>query len=275
MLHKILLVDIDAEVTNHLGSKLREAGFQVIVARDATSAMAQAIAKKPSLIVLDLDLPQIPGFEVCRRLQAEISTRHIPFIILTAFASENHRILGFELGADDYVTKPFSAREVILRIKKSLERAQYRPEQPKIQRMTLGPLTLDRTLHQITLHDEPVHLTPIEFKLLAVLMERHGCSLGRDALLDVVWGLQSNPDSRTVDSHVKRLRAKLGYLSGVIETMTGFGYRLNENLIPSLEATAMHPINSNEMDLPIERLQNDRVSFPGSKKRHAGVLALK
>jgi len=275
MREKILLIDQDAEANNLLSGQLREAGFQITTARDGASGLGQARDRAPSLIVLDLDLPKISGFDVCRQLQSEISTRHIPIVILTAFASEKHRILGFELGADDYITKPFSTREVILRIRKSLERAKYRPEPSMRQKMSLGFLTLDPDLHEATLQEKPVDLTPIEFRLLAVLMERHGQSLGRGSLLEVVWSQRSNTDTRTVDSHVRRLRAKLGQTGDAIETIRGFGYRLNEKLIFHPDESAERQVNSREIELPIPRLEHFRVKSSGSKKSHAGLLALK
>jgi len=275
MRHKILLIDHDAEVGNLLSVQLREAGFQIITARDGASGLAQARDRIPPLIVLDLELPKISGFEVCRHLQADIATRHIPIIILTALASEKHRILGFELGADDYITKPFSTREVMLRIRKSLERVQYRPEPSMRQKMTLGSLTLDPQLHEATIQEKPVDLTPIEFKLLAVLMERHGRSLGRGSLLEVVWSQRSNTYTRTVDSHIRRLRGKLGPTGDAIETVRGFGYRLNEKLILPVEKNVKRQVNPANIDLPIPRLDHDRTKVHGARKSHTGLLVLK
>jgi two-component system phosphate regulon response regulator PhoB len=275
MRNKILLIDQDAEVGNLLGVQLRAAGFQTITARDGASGLAQARDRIPALIVLDLELPIISGFEVCRQLQADISTRHIPTIILTALASEKHRILGFELGADDYVTKPFSAREVIVRIGKSLERAKYRPEPLLKERMTLGPLTLDPDLHEATLQEKPVRLTPIEFKLLAILMQRNGRTLSRGTLLEEVWSQRGNTDTRTVDSHVRRLRGKLGLTGEAVETVVGYGYRLNEKLISAWDESVKRQVNPANVDLPIPRLEHNRTKVHNSKKSHAGLLVLR
>jgi two-component system phosphate regulon response regulator PhoB len=275
MRHKILLIDNEAEVSNHLGVQLRESGFQVLTARDGASGLGQARDAVPSLIVLELDLPKVSGFDVGRQLQADVSTRHIPFIILSAFATENHRILGFELGADDYITKPFSAREVIVRIRKSLERAMYRPAPPKKDKIALGSLTLDPALHEVTLRQKPVHLTPIEFRLLSLLMESHGRALSRGALLEQVWRQRSDTNTRTMDSHVRRLRGKLGPMGDAIETILGYGYRLNEASISALEEGVKRHLKAAEIELPIPKLEHRRAKSPGSKKSHAGILALK
>jgi two-component system phosphate regulon response regulator PhoB len=271
---KILLVDSEAEVGKLLGFQLRELGFHVISAHDGASGLGLARDRSPSLIVLDLDLPKISGFDVCRQLQADNSTRHIPFIVLTALATEKHRILGFELGADDYVTKPFSVREVILRIRKSLERHADQPVPSRKHKMSFGDLVLDPIRHEVTIQNKKIHLTPIEFRLLEALMQRPGRAFGRGTFLEVVWAQHSNTDTRTVDSHIRRLRGKLGPAGSAIETIVGYGYRLNENVSSPLQAE-MRQLKLDYIDYPLERIENGKPRYSNSRKSQAELLAPK
>lgn len=271
---KIVLIDSEAEVGKLLGGQLRESGFHVITARDGAAGLGLVKERLPSLVVLDLNLPTISGLDVCRQLQADLSTRHIPIIILTALATEKHRILGFELGADDYVTKPFSVREVILRIKKSLERSASHPEPSRKQKMTLGDLVLDPIRHEVTIQNKVVHLTPIEFRLLEVLMQRPGRAFGRGTFLEVVWAQHSNTDTRTVDSHIRRLRGKLGAAGSAIETIVGYGYRLNENVSSPVQEE-MRQLKLDYIDYPVERMENGKPRYSNSKKSHADLVAPK
>ena len=227
MQHKILVLDDESDVVDMLEINLRTAGFLVISVPNGTAAMAKARSEAPSLIILDLMLPGISGLEICKVLKGDIATRHIPIIMLTAKAEEVDKIVGLELGADDYVTKPFSPRELILRVNRSLRRGKEK--QPSLEKMTVGDLVLDHTRHEVLVKSEPVDLTATEFRLLALLMERRGRVQGRDRLLNDVWGYESVIDTRTVDTHVRRLREKLGPLANYIETIRGVGYRIGEN----------------------------------------------
>jgi two-component system phosphate regulon response regulator PhoB len=177
-------------------------------------------------VVLDLMLPEVEGTDVCKRLKAEAKTAQIPILMLTAKAEEVDRVLGLELGADDYVTKPFSPREVVLRIKSILRRAQGEAEPAEV--LKIGDIVVDRAKHEVTVKNKPVELTATEFKLLAMLMERRGRVQSRDRLLTDVWGYEGDVDTRTVDTHVRRLREKLGKAADCIETIRGVGYRFVE-----------------------------------------------
>jgi DNA-binding response OmpR family regulator len=235
---KILLVSDKTDASGLLSVNLFAAGFHVIVAANGKSALAKARSEAPSLIVLDLGLSRTFGFEVCRKLKNGITTRSVPIIMLTA-GNEEDRILGLELGADDCVTKPFSPRELILRIKLSLNRAKY--QELTEAKMTLGDIVIDLNRHEVCIQNEVVDLTLVEFKLLAVLMEHCGSVVRRATLLDGVWGYASDAHTRTIDTHVTRLRAKLGSRAAYLETIRGIGYRLNPELNPShLETTKVY-----------------------------------
>lgn len=232
-----MLVDDEADVIDMLVINLRAAGFQVIAVEDGAAALAKARSEAPSLIVLDLMLPKMPGLEICRVLKSDPATRHIPIIMLTAKAEEVDKIVGLELGADDYVTKPFSPRELILRINRSLRRGKDKVA--GVEKLSIGDLVLDHTRHEVLVKSRPVDLTATEFRLLALLMERRGRVQGRDSLLNDVWGYESVIDTRTVDTHVRRLREKLGPLAAYIETIRGVGYRINEGAAPQTPALAI------------------------------------
>ncbi len=226
MQHKILVVEDEADVLDLLLINLRAAGFTVVAVEDGAQALVKARSESPSLIILDLMLPKMSGLEICKVLKSEAATRNIPVIMLTAKAEEVDKIVGLELGADDYVTKPFSPRELILRINRSLRRGKN--DAPAVERLTVGELMLDHARHEVTVQKAPVELTATEFKLLALLMDRRGRVQGRDRLLNDVWGYESVIDTRTVDTHVRRLREKLGPLAAYIETVRGVGYRIAE-----------------------------------------------
>jgi len=226
MQHKILVVDDETDVIDMLVINLRAAGFNVMAAEDGASALAKVRKEPPSLIILDLMLPQMSGLEVCKTLKGDIATRHIPVIMLTAKAEEVDKIVGLELGADDYVTKPFSPREIILRVNRSLRRGKDKV--PTVEKMVIGDLVLDHSRHEVRVKNDPIDLTATEFKLLALLMDRRGRVQGRDRLLNDVWGYETVIDTRTVDTHVRRLREKMGPLASYIETVRGVGYRISE-----------------------------------------------
>jgi len=227
MQHKILVVDDETDVIDMLVVNLRGAGFQVSTAEDGAAALAKARNDSPSLIILDLMLPGMSGLEICKVLKGDAATRHIPVIMLTAKGEEVDKVVGLELGADDYVTKPFSPRELILRINRSLRRGK--DKLPTLEKLTVGELVLDHARHEVLVKGETVDLTATEFRLLALLMERRGRVHGRDRLLNDVWGYESAIDTRTVDTHVRRLREKLGPLANYIETVRGVGYRISED----------------------------------------------
>ena len=233
-----MVVDDEADVIDMLVINLRAAGFQVIAVEDGAAALAKARNESPSLIILDLMLPKMPGLEICKVLKSDAATRHIPVIMLTAKAEEVDKIVGLELGADDYVTKPFSPRELILRVNRSLRRGKDKVV-AGVEKMTIGDLVLDHTRHEVLVKGKPVDLTATEFRLLALLMERRGRVQGRDSLLNDVWGYESVIDTRTVDTHVRRLREKLGPLASYIETIRGVGYRIAEGELAQIPMLAV------------------------------------
>ena len=207
---KVLVAEDEPDVLNLVMSNLRGAGFDVFKAEDGPSALAAARSLVPNLMVLDLMLPGMPGLEVCKVLKADPATAKMPIIMLTAKAEEIDRIVGLELGADDYVTKPFSPRELVLRIKSVLRRSAGKPEGQEDEFLTVGEIVVDKARFQVTVQGKSVDFTATELKLLTVLMERRGRVQSRDTLLNDVWGYESVIDTRTVDTHVRRLREKLG-----------------------------------------------------------------
>ena len=269
MPHKILIVDPDPDNVHALRASLREAGFDVIAADNGAAGLAKAKAERPALIVLDLALQQLPWLELSRQLKTGIATSRIPTIILAANATEEDRIGGFEAGADDFVAKPFSHREVILRIKNSLRRTMER--QFVQEKMTLGKLVLDRTRHEVTINNRIVFLTVIEFRLLARLMEGCGFVLDRGSLLDEVWAQNSTTLTRTVDTYVTRLRRKLGSLAQYVETIRGVGYRLSEEVISSAKEEAPVPTNLG-MKLLFGRRDNSNVILSREKKKRSDLV---
>ena len=223
---RILIVEDENDVVDLLTLNLRKAGgFLISKAGDGATGLTKARAEKPDFIILDLMLPKIPGLEVCKILKSEAATRHIPILMLTARAEEIDRVVGLECGADDYVTKPFSPREIVLRIKAILRRGAAEEAD---DRLSAGPITIDPARHEVLVNGKRVELTSLEFKLLRTLMQRRGRVQERDRLLNEVWGYESVIDTRTVDTHVRRLREKLGRAGEVVETVRGFGYRVRE-----------------------------------------------
>jgi two-component system phosphate regulon response regulator PhoB len=226
MSSKILVVDDEPDLLEMVVLNLRGAGFNVITADNGALALMKARNEMPHLILLDLMLPQMNGIEVCKALKKHPATAHIPVIMLTAKSEEVDRIVGFEIGADDYVVKPCSQRELLLRVQSILRRGKTSsgPE----EKITVGEMVIDHGRHEVTVRSKPIDLTATEFKLLAVLMERRGRVQSRERLLNDVWGYESVIDTRTVDTHVRRLREKLGKASDYIETVRGVGYRIND-----------------------------------------------
>src|ERR1041385_4962568 len=220
---KILVVDDEPEAVELVEFNLKQAGFDVATADDGEEALKKAKSSQPALIVLDLMLPEIDGLEVCKLLRRDPTTAAIPIIMLTAKAAEIDRVVGLELGADDYITKPFSPRELILRVRKLLERAAT-PEH-KRETMRFGDLLIDVPRHLASWRGKSFELTATEFKLLTVLAQRAGRVQSRDALLRDVWEYDSLIDTRTVDTHMRRLREKLGVAAKHLDTVRGVGYR--------------------------------------------------
>jgi DNA-binding response OmpR family regulator len=222
----ILVVDDEPEAVELLEFNLRQAGYTVTTAVDGAEALKKTRAQPPNLIVLDLMLPEMDGLEVCKILRRDPATAAIPILMLTAKAAEIDRVLGLELGAEDYVTKPFSPRELVLRIKRILERGRPKAAQPET--FKLGDLVIDVPRHLATVRGKRVELTATEFKLLTVLAQRAGRVQSRDQLLRDVWQYDAEIDTRTVDTHMRRLRDKLGPAAKHLDTVRGVGYRFVE-----------------------------------------------
>lgn len=223
---KILVVDDEPEAVELLEFNLKQAGFDVVSAADGAEAIRKARSTLPSLIVLDLMLPEIDGLEVCKMLRRDPATVSIPIIMLTAKAAEMDRIVGLELGAEDYITKPFSPRELVLRVKKVLQRGQE--GQATADVLKLGDLFIDVARHLVKWRNKAIVLTVTEFKLLTILAQRRGRIQSRDQLLRDVWEYNSLVDTRTVDTHMRRLREKLGSGAKHLTTVRGVGYSFTE-----------------------------------------------
>jgi len=220
---KILVVDDEQDAVDLVAFNLKQAGFHVVTAPDGAAALDKVHKHQPDLIVLDVMMPELDGLEVCKLLRRDSATAGIPILMLTAKATEVDRILGLELGADDYVTKPFSPRELVLRVRKLLARGK--PQETRNERMVFGDLAIDIPRHMVSWKGESLELTATEFKLLSTLAERRGRVQSRDQLLRDVWGYESMIDTRTVDTHMRRLREKLGPAARHLDTVRGVGYR--------------------------------------------------
>jgi len=224
---RILVVDDEPDITALVAYHLARAGFRVKTAATGPEALEAVQAEPPDLIVLDLMLPGRSGLEVLAELRRREETRDVGVILLTARREEVDRIKGLAEGADDYLTKPFSPEELVLRVKAVLRRLAA-PAQAGGQLLKIGTISVDRAALAVTVDGAPVVLTPIEYRLLLTLIERRGRVQSRPHLLEVVWQSQPDLQTRTVDMHVNRLRAKLGAAGELIETVRGFGYRLRE-----------------------------------------------
>jgi two-component system phosphate regulon response regulator PhoB len=223
---KILVVDDEPEAVELLEFNLKQAGYAVSTAGDGAEALKRARTQTPDLIVLDVMLPEMDGFEICKSLRLNPATAKVPIVMLTAKAAEIDRVLGLELGADDYLTKPFSPRELLLRIKKILSRGQV--EEKMRDQLRYGDLLIDVPRHIASWKGKAIELTATEFRLLTVLSQRAGRVQSRDQLLRDVWEYDSLIDTRTVDTHMRRLREKLGPASKHLDTVRGVGYRFVE-----------------------------------------------
>jgi len=220
----ILVVEDEQDLLSTLDFNLRREGYQTRLAASGSEAMESAgVEPVPDLVLLDVMLPDVPGTEVCRHLRSTEKTRAVPVIMLTAKGEEIDRVVGFEVGADDYVVKPFSVRELMLRIRAIMRRAE--PKAGEEQPLAFGRLRIDPSGHRVWVDETEIQLTALEFKLLATFLERKGRAQSRDTLLADVWGIHADVTTRTVDTHVKRLREKLGPAGSYIETLRGVGYR--------------------------------------------------
>jgi two-component system phosphate regulon response regulator PhoB len=221
----ILIVEDEPDAADLLALNLRAAGHSVTIAEDGSKGLTVARTTRPDLIVLDNMLPLMSGVEVCKALRATPATADVPIIMLTARAAESDRVRGLECGADDYVTKPYSVKELLLRVQNHLRRSK--PQVGTDQRLVAGPLSIDLVAQTVMVNGEEVRLTSTECKLLSTLARSGGQAVSRQQLLTDVWQYVDGSDTRTVDSHVRRLRAKLGPLAECVETVQGVGYRLS------------------------------------------------
>ncbi len=222
----VLVIEDDEDILQLLTFNLENAGYEVVAATDGYEGLTQARRRQPGLIILDIMLPSMDGFEVCKELKRKPDTASIPVIMLTARGEEVDRIVGLELGADDYVVKPFSPREFLLRVKAIMKRV--RPGEAQRAKWQKDTLAIDLEAHRVEVEGEEVQLTATEFKLLAELVKRQGRVQTRDQLLNTVWGYEFEGYARTVDTHVRRLRQKLGPYAKFVETVRGVGYRFKE-----------------------------------------------
>jgi two-component system phosphate regulon response regulator PhoB len=223
-MQSILVVEDEQDLVDVLQFNLRAAGFDVQVATTGADALIAASERALDLVLLDLMLPDLSGTEVCRKLKSAARTREIPIIMVTAREEEVDRVVGFEVGADDFVTKPFSMRELLLRVRAVLRRGD--PATAEQPRRSVGQIRIDLESHRAYVSDEEIDLTALEFKLLHNFMVRAGRLQTRETLLRDVWGVSSNSQTRTVDTHIKRLREKLRSGRDLIETVRGAGYRM-------------------------------------------------
>ena len=232
---RVLVVEDERDVAELIRYNLSKEGYDVIVAPTGADALKEARATRPDLVLLDIMVPHLNGWEVCRRLKHDAETHNIPVIMVTGRVEEGDKVLGFEMGADDYVTKPFSPRELVARIRAVARRGQPPAAEKKVL-VKIGDLEIDRYRFEVRVKGRPVELTPKEFELLAILAGAPGRVFGREELLDAVWGRDGFVEPRTVDVHLARLRAKFTTARlpvPAIETVRGVGYRFKEPRQPS------------------------------------------
>jgi two-component system phosphate regulon response regulator PhoB len=231
---RILIIEDERDIQEVLGYNLRQAGHEPTIAGGGKDGLAQAKSLRPDLVLLDLMLPDLPGTEVCKELKRHPDTAAIPIIMLTARGEEIDRIVGFEVGAEDYVVKPFSIRELMLRVQAVLGRGRRTSGSGRAVSgsergsVAFGRLKIDRDAHRVFVDGAEVELTALEFKLLDTLLERKNRVQSRETLLTDVWGMRPDISTRTVDTHVKRLREKLGDAGEYIDTVRGVGYRFKD-----------------------------------------------
>lgn len=226
MAKRILVIEDEPDIVGLVTHYLEKDGYHVFDVRDGAKGLEQARTHPPHLLILDIMLPGMDGLEICRRLRADTRTAALPILMLTAKGEETDRVVGLEMGADDYLTKPFSPKELVARVKALLRRVDRGEESP--ERYVYGELVLDSIRHEVRLKGREVALTAKEFGLLEQLLRNQGRVLTRDVLLDKVWGYDADVISRTVDVHVRRLREKLPLLQDAIQTVKPYGYKLKE-----------------------------------------------
>ena len=226
---RILIVEDERDIADLLRYNLQEAGFKTDYVRNGADALQRAIEKTPDLILLDLMLPEVDGMIVCRLLKNDPRTKNIPVVMVTAKTDEKDRVAGLELGADDYIIKPFSPREVVLRVSAVLRRIHIGKQTESTKRIETHGVTIDLDKHQVLTESGPIDLTATEFKLITLFARSPGRVFTRDILMDVIWGQDYYGIDRTVDTHVSRLRRKLGEFGKHIETVHGVGYRFKES----------------------------------------------
>jgi two-component system phosphate regulon response regulator PhoB len=224
MSQKILIIEDEPDIRKTLEYNISREGYEVTCASSLSEGRQKLESASFTLLLLDLMLPDGSGLDLCRELKQDKSLSSMPVIILTAKDDEVDKVVGFELGADDYVTKPFSVRELILRVKAVLKRGERKSDNMEVQRQ-FGELKIDVDSHEVYVNDEQVNLTALEFKLLRQLVDRRGRVQSRDQLLSDVWGYSSDVTTRTVDTHIKRLREKLGDMGKYVQTIRGVGYK--------------------------------------------------
>ena len=225
MSHKIYIVEDEPDIRETLKYNFSSEGFKVFTAPDGEEALSNIKKVLPEVLILDLMLPGVSGLDVCKSIRADDDIKDMSIIMLTAKGEEIDRVIGFELGADDYVTKPFSVRELILRVKVLLKKQRESLVENKL--VTFGPIRIDLDAHELKINDKEIVLTALEFKLLQHLVKRKGRVQTREQLLGDVWGYSAEVTTRTVDTHIKRLREKLGNTSDYIQTIRGVGYRFS------------------------------------------------
>lgn len=225
---KILAVDDEQNILELIRYNLHEDGYEVVTATTGEEALDILDEQRPDLIMLDIMLPGQDGLQVCKKIKNNKETSNIPIIMLTARGEEIDKVLGLEMGADDYVVKPFGVRELLARVKALLRRASIHPEEEQPQQISVGKLKLDTVTYTATLDGKKLQLTLKEFELLRMLIQNKNRVLTRDHLLDKVWGYEYYGETRTVDVHIRHLRQKLGDHAGMISTVRGLGYMLNE-----------------------------------------------
>ena len=225
---KVLIIEDEKDLADLLAFNLEKEGYAATCVYDGKLGLERATATLPDLILLDLMLPGILGTEVCKALRKDQRTARIPIIMITAKGDEIDRVVGFEVGADDYIVKPFSMREVILRVKAVMRRSEPEAETLLPELFSIGDIVIDKERHTVVSAGNEVELTSTEYKLLLYLAEKKGCVYSREQLLQRVWSYNNAGDTRTVDTHVTRLRGKLGAPGDVIKTVRGFGYKIEE-----------------------------------------------
>lgn len=225
---KILVVEDERDIAALIAYHLTREGFRVRTAESGSEALESIAAERPDLVLLDLMLPVLSGFDVLAEMRRQTGLRDVPIIVLTARREEADRIKGLELGADDYLTKPFSPRELVLRVSAVLRRAQAPAVAGSTRTLRGGGVVVDTSALTVTANGQPVELTPTEYRLLVSLLERRGRVQSRQQLLEAAWDVHARIETRTVDMHVQRLRAKLGAAGDYVETVRGFGYRFRD-----------------------------------------------